>query len=409
MSVPELGTTARPKTTRRRVLAFAALFVAAIVGSVLVWRASTLSGLPDIGDPFDVAEYAMQNVPDERNAFVLYRQALAKFKRPTSPIRGMNWGQLDSSQREWLAAAKQSIDVWRLATERPDSLFIPIGEMRIGTPLDALNRIRDIADAATLEGTRLEALGDVAGAWNYYRAVLKSSRHYGRHGSVLEWDIGALMHGVIAVRMKAWASLPNVDATRLREALKDVQAIDASRSLPSQVLKYEYAIILKFLANPDEFLTEFAPNIVSDTAPKWRGLRTRGLFIRKFLTRDPERSRRVARLVLANWLAHCDRPLAEQPPVSQGNLWLYDTKPVDRPSASPIDVAELRGWYDSTLLLKAYFPATHLQFFANQRRNQAKLVIHLASELYRREHGVPPDSPDVLVGTYLDKLPEGHP
>ena len=38
----------------------------------LTWWHTTLSGLPDIGDPFDVAAFADISVPDEENAYVLY-------------------------------------------------------------------------------------------------------------------------------------------------------------------------------------------------------------------------------------------------------------------------------------------------------------------------------------------------
>jgi hypothetical protein len=42
-----------------------------------------------------------------------------------------------------------------------------------------------------------------------------------------------------------------------------------------------------------------------------------------------------------------------------------------------------------------------------ERARQARLVVHLADQLYRREHGGhPPPSPSALVGPYLKALPE---
>ena len=43
-----------------------------------------------------------------------------------------------------------------------------------------------------------------------------------------------------------------------------------------------------------------------------------------------------------------------------------------------------------------------------ERPRQARLVVHLADQLYRREHGGPPPSPAALVGPYLKGLPEGY-
>ena len=51
-----------------------------IIPAAWLWWAAQLWGLPDIGDPFDVASFHAQTIPDDRNAFVLYRQAAARFK-----------------------------------------------------------------------------------------------------------------------------------------------------------------------------------------------------------------------------------------------------------------------------------------------------------------------------------------
>ena len=37
-------------------------------------------GLPDIGDPFDVQAFRSFTIPEDRNAFVLYRQAADRLK-----------------------------------------------------------------------------------------------------------------------------------------------------------------------------------------------------------------------------------------------------------------------------------------------------------------------------------------
>lgn len=55
------------------LLALYALIVA--TAAVLAWRASRLSGIPDIGDPFDTDRLLAWKVPDERNAYVFYRKA----------------------------------------------------------------------------------------------------------------------------------------------------------------------------------------------------------------------------------------------------------------------------------------------------------------------------------------------
>ena len=43
-----------------------------------------------------------------------------------------------------------------------------------------------------------------------------------------------------------------------------------------------------------------------------------------------------------------------------------------------------------------------------QRRSQDGLIVELAAELYRREHGRPPATYGDLLGRYLDTLPDGY-
>ena len=61
----------------RRRLCGAALLIVTIVASPPLWWLTQLTGLPDVGDPFDVAAFRASTVPDERNAFVLYKRAAA--------------------------------------------------------------------------------------------------------------------------------------------------------------------------------------------------------------------------------------------------------------------------------------------------------------------------------------------
>ena len=57
----------------------AAMLLAMVAGPPLWWRMQLL-GLPDIGDPFDVKAFRAFTIPDDRNAYVLYRQAATRLK-----------------------------------------------------------------------------------------------------------------------------------------------------------------------------------------------------------------------------------------------------------------------------------------------------------------------------------------
>ena len=71
----------------------------------------------------------------------------------------------------------------------------------------------------------------------------------------------------------------------------------------------------------------------------------------------------------------------------------------------------LGGWLDST-----YEPRVLIEELLNLRgirtsetANHYALVILLATELYRRDHGREPESPQELVGPYLKRLPREFP
>ena len=77
--------------------------IAVVIGGLL-WRRSQLAGLPDVGAPFDVAgALSRSSVPDDRNAFVLYRQAAQRY-------REMNKAEAESFSNanfDWPSAIRQ--------------------------------------------------------------------------------------------------------------------------------------------------------------------------------------------------------------------------------------------------------------------------------------------------------------
>ena len=67
---------------------------------------------------------------------------------------------------------------------------------------------------------------------------------------------------------------------------------------------------------------------------------------------EPERSRRVARLVFANWLAQADTPWPLRPAYVH-ELRLYDNGPGAPPASRALPPEDLARWYDSTLIARA--------------------------------------------------------
>ena len=81
--------------------------------------------------------------------------------------------------------------------------------------------------------SRSEADGDMAGAWGWYRAVLRGSRLLGRHSVIIARLVGNSEYAAARNKIASWAADPRVDARLLRVALDDVlEALEANVVLP---------------------------------------------------------------------------------------------------------------------------------------------------------------------------------
>jgi hypothetical protein len=138
--------------------------------------------------------------------------------------------------------------------------------------------------------------------------------------------------------------------------------------------------------------------------------------VKRGLAREPERSRRVIRLLLANWLAHVEHPGRRKPAARArshiakhtSGVLLYHVSPDAPADARSLSPQEVASWLvttnDAKLAFRYGFLAWPTVRRAEQRSYRALLVL-LVGEIYRRERGAPPPSDEALVGTYLKSLP----
>src|SRR5262249_7882227 len=162
-------------------------------------------------DPFGAADRPA-DVPEDEDASVLYQQAWGMLKRFEQP--DTSWPAAEPWVRAWLEESREALELWRRATDRPRSSGRrPEGGLRPGRlPTD---RNYFFATLALLEASRLEEGGDVAGAWGWYRAILRSFRHVGGLSPMvdrpdLESDMGLAPR--VGERIGRWAADPRVDA-----------------------------------------------------------------------------------------------------------------------------------------------------------------------------------------------------
>ena len=108
-----------------------------------------------------------------------------------------------------------------------------------------------------------------------------------------------------------------------------------------------------------------------------------------YSSNEPERGKRVLRLIFANILAHCDDPPPLRPPRTEPPLSLFETSAHDSAAARALPPQEIQKWYDTSLFAQVYSMdwAFVENAYENKRAAQATLVLTLTQELDRRERG----------------------
>jgi hypothetical protein len=406
------------RTRGRKRLALAALYSLFLVAiGVLFWRQSRLSGLPDIGDPFDPGPLLNLHLPDDQNAFVFYKQANDKARRDrTIEFRLLNAPYAypppsDAEARTFLADNTEAMALWRRGCECPDALYIPIRDLRYETRLPLLQEHRFFIRLALIEASRLEAAGDMAGAWEWHRTALRGSRLIGRHTCAIGSLIGLAGYSITSGRITTWAADPRVDAVLLRRAITEVRQINALSAPTSESLKVEYLSGLRMLNDAVKTAQDLAMDTTGNSGidGKIWYYHLPGYWpVRWFLEHEPERSRRALRLIYANWLSECDRPSRARPPLVgvSKDFRLYDK----RSPAEGLGPQALSALVEETLPLNTVLIsyANYQKALDRDRSQRARLIVTLADQLYVRLFGKPAESPDHLIGPCLEAFPEDY-
>lgn len=314
-----------PVASERRPTARKWLIGAGIAGAVVAavaWAFDPLRGLPDVGEPRGVDAFRELNIADEDNAFVLYRRATARHVSWRQPSEVNDWASADPARRQWLAQNGEALAFFVEGSSRPDAMYIRPQSLRIDTLLPVTQALRDLSRLALLEASRLRAEGEPAAAWAYYRAVLRASRHTGTNGCGIERVVGAAMWNAATPEIERWSADPRVDAAVLRGALADVEEAEALTAPVGDRAIAEYLMLVqtiedpKFAASPATFMTNFGlpgPPVlkIGNWTFSWDMVRSSGPAL--WLRGEPERTKRLLRLIFANWLEYCDRRPADWP------------------------------------------------------------------------------------------------
>jgi hypothetical protein len=326
------------------------------------WYFDPLRGLPDIGEPLAATKFRSLQVPDADNAFVVYRQAAAMLVPWRHPAdAGEDWAVATAPRRQWLADNQPALALFVEGSTRPNALYNQPTALKIDTILPVTDALRNLARVATLEASRHRAEADPAGAWTYLRAILRASRHCGTNGVAIERLVGAAMLNGATPEIERWATDPRVDPVLLQQALADV--IEAEKMTPKarERVLTEYLMLTQTFDDPrlgssvSTWVTSF------NGSPSYPAIYIMGVKLSWDMFRysptslwmrgEPEKSKRLLRLALANWLEYCDRPRSEWPKrLGNGGLRLFEPEANAPKELRIVTVKEMSRFFDSSLL-----------------------------------------------------------
>lgn len=398
-------------TRFRIVVAVLAIAASTSFLAVLHHRDAALEELPDVGEPFDIAQFkARMIVPESENAFEAYHRACSALtgeaivfgRDPGRPMK-VHWNTADGPTRDLLAANDEALSLWMAGACRPRAVCFGPGEIGFERE-ERFSKIafglRSIAGLVELKASRLESEGKAAEAWFWHRGLLRSSRHLGMLGLPIERFIGAELHMIACTRIAQWAEAPGVRPDLLKAAIREVAAIHEMTVKDSEVLKVEYLTILRSLDECDGWIKKY-----SDLDEAWYPVERAGAYLRN----EPERSLRLARILIANHLDQADKPPEKRARPAVRLPAIFRPDPSTSSAGKALPPQFLASWFRNSLLERIWQPQFTLPELSRfERANQSELIVKLAKALYLKERGRPVVRVEELVGTYLDRLPQGY-
>ena len=175
---------------------------------------------------------------------------LTLFEQETSRQvdRFARWSKASPGLRRWVEENRAALDLYRRGTERPDARDPPFGSSRDAR--EAFSQLHYFRFLALLQASRLEEQGDMAGAWGWYRAMLRSLHHLGMHSTAIRRLIAQAWHKEPSDRITTWAADPRTTPELLRRALADVVACESLAPSEADTLKAEYLAMERMLDDP---------------------------------------------------------------------------------------------------------------------------------------------------------------
>ena len=390
----------------RPVVIIPTVIITLLFAIPIVYRSTRLSGIPPIEEIVNREDREFE-LDEAENAFSFYRSASAML--PPIPQKSMidfyigletlkfqrGWESVPEEVRDYVKQSEPALAEWRLGTELDDGVEIDVSTANWLTPLPITENLRQFSRLAILQTVRCLDEGKPDEAWQWLRAALRSSRHSGRHGGLIERLVGIAIHNMAAQAIAVWATHESVPLADVEKALSEVREIYKLTARASATIKVEYATLLNTILGGRKVLDEF----IEYRAPE----QLVGGYL--FANAEPQLSLVLMRHVFANVLSQCDLPPWERAAQRYSRLALY--RPTGKESPPLMDPDRLGKAVWDSVIARELDPGILqvLDKIDNERTRQFALEVCLLMEIYRRQKGEYPTSMSLLVPELLPEIP----
>ena len=410
----DMNKSARSRKLRRWALGIGLTLIGLLIlAAPMLFRQWRLFCVPDIGDPFPIAD-VLQPISEEENAYPLFKEAFALMEN--LPPAHMDeyfdqvsdgWDPTDHLLNKYLRLNRPALEKWREATEKADYQFAPRSKVEIETDMARVQAIRELYRLCEYEIERLTKSHRPAEAFPLLQASFRCSSLITRKADLFDRLLGTACFAMSASSAEMWMHHPDVTADELRQLLLVVQESTQLMEKRSTTVKVDY---LKSRQGYDEWSYDKMMRSYDEIKIKYPGSIINPPFRSSWeawLLAEPEFSRRLGAHVTASHLAFVDAPRRQRPPLLSGEF--FDESAVGVTPAEHLPAKELIELLEKSKFTDVRQSGSLSRFLHNLDREQARnafLQAALAVQLYYRDHGRFPRQLSDLPPDQLSSLPD---
>lgn len=372
--------------------------------------------VPDIAPPFSQADLKLAPIPEGANAADTYTLAIARrwnsgrigpqMEEESHEIQRViseGWDPNAKLVVAWWRQNQRAIELTRHASEMEQAEFAALDHLSIGSSFyTTYFELKYLADALALDARERQFRGDLAGAWEDIRAIIRMAGHMmQRPTPIYQAAWTAALEGQAVQVGLAWAADPRQTPAGLRAALKDLGRLPELPKPTSSVLA-EYVMAQRALDDPSTILSWFYP------PPSGRWAASYQATLQFFIAApwEIERARRVVKLATTWQLQEARSEAWERArPVSidrAGLRW------PPGPNGQVITVDDIRSFEQSTPLSRQLIHEFTgiIEELDRETIRRRILTQVIALRVWALEHGGrEPERLADLVPSVLERLP----